>query len=95
METLAAANGCDSVVTINLQFLPNTTGTEIYTGCAGDGYSVVVNGTTYNESNPTGMETLAAANGCDSVVTINLVFCQTQPAQKLTLAAQATAIALS
>ena len=33
-----------------------------------------VNGTTYNEMNPMGTETLTAANGCDSVVTVNLIF---------------------
>jgi gliding motility-associated-like protein len=75
-ETLTNANNCDSVVTVNLIFSPNSTGTETYSGCEGDGYSVTVNGTLYNESNRTGTETLiaAAANGCDSVVTVNLVF---------------------
>jgi gliding motility-associated-like protein len=73
-ETLTNANNCDSVVTVNLVFLPNTTGTVNYTGCEGDGHSVTVNGTLYNESNPTGTETLMAANGCDSVVTVNLIF---------------------
>jgi hypothetical protein len=73
-ETLTAANGCDSIVTINLVYLPNTTGNVDYTGCQGDGYNVTVNGTLYNQSNPTGTETLPAANGCDSVVTVNLVY---------------------
>ncbi|MBX2926221.1 MAG: hypothetical protein KF852_00170 [Saprospiraceae bacterium] len=73
-ETLIAANGCDSIVTINLVFLPNLTGTVDYTGCIGDGYEITVGGTLYNEANPTGTETLTAANGCDSIVTINLVF---------------------
>lgn len=38
--------------------------------CAGD--SLVVNGTTYNASNPTGTEVLVGSNGCDSTVTIDL-----------------------
>ena len=46
------ANGCDSTVTIDLVYNSNTSGTESYVGCAGDGYSVVVNGVTYDESNP-------------------------------------------
>ena len=51
----------------------NTTGTESYVGCAGDGYSV--RGTmdvTYDESNPSGTQVLSNANGCDSTVTIDL-----------------------
>ncbi|HLF64965.1 MAG TPA: SprB repeat-containing protein, partial [Saprospiraceae bacterium] len=73
-ETLTNSNGCDSVVTISLTFNDVFTGIETYTGCIGDGYSVVVNGTTYNENNPTGEETLDGTNGCDSIVTISLVF---------------------
>ncbi len=60
METLIAANGCDSVVTITLVFLPNLTGTVDYTGCFGDGYEITVGSTVYNEANPTGVETLIA-----------------------------------
>ena len=52
----------------------NTSGTESYVGCAGDGYSVVVNGVTYDESNPSGTQVLSNANGCDSTVTIDLTF---------------------
>ncbi|MDC0272526.1 gliding motility-associated C-terminal domain-containing protein, partial [Crocinitomicaceae bacterium] len=47
---------------------------EAYTGCTGDGYSVVVNGTTYDEANPSGTENLTAVAGCDSIVTVDLVF---------------------
>jgi len=73
------ANGCDSVVTINLVFNPEVTGNELYSGCEGDGYSVVVNGTLYNEASPDGTETLTSVLGCDSVVTINLFFAPIQP----------------
>ena len=63
-------------VTIDLHYYnSNTTGTESYVGCAGDGYSVVVNGVTYDESsNPSGTQVLTNANGCDSTVTIDLVY---------------------
>ena len=61
-EILIAANGCDSVVTINLAFAPNTTGSETYAGCLGDGYSVDVNGTTYDETTIPSTDTLVAAN---------------------------------
>jgi gliding motility-associated-like protein len=73
-EVLLNANNCDSTVTINLTYLPNTTGNVSYTGCQGDGFSVNVNGTLYNESNPTGTEVLLNANNCDSTVTVLLVF---------------------
>ncbi|MDA8910901.1 gliding motility-associated C-terminal domain-containing protein, partial [Crocinitomicaceae bacterium] len=74
IETLTNLNGCDSIVTINLTFNSSITGNESYTGCTGDGYSVVVNGTTYDEANPSGTETLTAVAGCDSIVTVDLVF---------------------
>lgn len=48
---------------------PNLT-SLVYDLCAGD--SLVVNGTTYDASNPTGTEVLVASNGCDSTVTIDL-----------------------
>ena len=44
METLVAASGCDSIVTVALNFDAPSTGNETYTGCTADGYSVVVNG---------------------------------------------------
>jgi gliding motility-associated-like protein len=72
-ELMTTVFGCDSTVTINLVFLANLEGEETYTGCEGDGYSVIVNGTVYDESNPTGTETITGT-GCDSIVTINLVF---------------------
>jgi Bacterial Ig domain/SprB repeat/Domain of unknown function DUF11 len=52
----------------------SVTSSKTYIGCQGDGYSVTVNGTVYNEAKPTGREILVAANGSDSVVMINLVF---------------------
>ena len=73
-QVLSNANGCDSTVTIDLVYNGNTTGAESYVGCAGDGYSVVVNGVTYDESNPSGTQVLSNANGCDSTVTIDLVY---------------------
>ena len=73
-EVLTNSNGCDSTVTITLIYNNNTFGTEIYTGCQGDGYSVVVNGVTYDEGNPSGTEVLTNSNSCDSTVTIALIF---------------------
>jgi hypothetical protein len=66
-------NSCDSIVTINLTVLPALTGSVTDSICSGD--SVVVNGTTYNETNLTGTEifTGIGADNCDSTVTIALV----------------------
>ena len=68
-DTLVAANGCDSVLTIDLTVNPVASTPITQTICAGD--SIIVNGTTYNA---TGIytDTLVAANGCDSVLTIDL-----------------------
>lgn len=76
-EILTGTDGCDSIVNIDLIFLPNSTAEIIYIGCQGDGFSISVNNVLYNESNPTGTETLSASNGCDSTVTISLIFFST------------------
>lgn len=76
VETLAgqAANGCDSVVTVSVDFFPVAMGTFEPSVC--EGGSITFNGTEYNQANPAGTEILTgqAANGCDSVVTVNLSF---------------------
>ncbi len=66
------ANGCDSTVTVNLNVLPTSMGSENSTICANE--SIVVNGTTYDANNPTGTEVIlnGGANGCDSTVTVSL-----------------------
>jgi hypothetical protein len=66
-----AANGCDSIVTLNLTILNQTNGTDVQSAC---GSYTWINGTTYTSSNNTATFTLAggAANGCDSIVTLNL-----------------------
>ncbi|MBR1792974.1 MAG: T9SS type A sorting domain-containing protein, partial [Bacteroidales bacterium] len=69
-HTLTAANGCDSVVTLNLTIKSSTTGVDPQTAC--DSYTWI-DGQTYTASNTTATHTLTAANGCDSVVTLNLV----------------------
>jgi len=50
--------------------------TNEFNGCIGDPYSVTVNSNIYNESNPTGIDTILMASGCDTVVTTNLVFAE-------------------
>jgi uncharacterized delta-60 repeat protein len=66
-----AANGCDSIVTLNLTIKPNATGTDTRTECAP--YTWIDN-VVYTANNTTATHTIAggAANGCDSIVTLNL-----------------------
>ncbi|MGJ8661538.1 MAG: T9SS type A sorting domain-containing protein, partial [Bacteroidota bacterium] len=66
-----AANGCDSLVTLNLTILNPTTGTDMITEC---GSYTWIDGNTYTSSNNTATFNIigGAANGCDSLVTLNL-----------------------
>ena len=66
-----SSNGCDSVVTLNLTINHSTTGTDVITAC--DSYTWI-DGITYTASNNTATFNIAggAANGCDSLVTLNL-----------------------
>lgn len=65
-----SALGCDSTVTVTLT-IQNVINTNIDTTLCNGG-SIVVNGTTYNGSNPTGQETFTLPGGCDSVVSITV-----------------------
>lgn len=77
MSTLAGSSGCDSIAyNVNLSFEIAVTGEESYSGCSGDGYSVEVNGVTYDENNPEGEQALSSGSGCDSIVSINLSFAE-------------------
>ena len=69
-----AANGCDSIIMVHLQVVQPPEFTLSDTLCPGD--FRVVNGTRYDREHPAGMEILPAAaiNGCDSLVTIHLIF---------------------
>ena len=67
--TLTNANGCDSVITLNLTVINSNTGSETATAC--DSYTWAADGNTYNTSGAY-TTTLTNANGCDSTVTLNL-----------------------
>ncbi len=67
----AASNGCDSIVTIAIDFKDKLT-TVIDTAiCKGN--SLVINGTTYSEAKLTGSTMLLSKDGCDSIVNVNVV----------------------
>lgn len=66
-----AANGCDSIVTLNLTINLPQSGVDTRTACNSFTW---INGITYNSSTniPTFTIPNGAANGCDSIVTLNL-----------------------
>ncbi len=65
--------GIDFFIGIPEYHIPgNSTITE--TLCPGSGFEVIVNGTGYNQANPTGTEVITDAAGCDSVINIALNF---------------------
>ncbi|MBP8239193.1 MAG: right-handed parallel beta-helix repeat-containing protein, partial [Saprospiraceae bacterium] len=70
----AAANGCDSILSVQVNFFPIATGSFQTTLCPGA--SITINGTVYNEMNRSGTEILAnaAANGCDSILSVQVNF---------------------
>jgi hypothetical protein len=69
-RTITAANGCDSVITLNLVVLPNSAASIDASICDGQSYSF---GAQTLTAAGTYTRTITAANGCDSVITLNLV----------------------
>lgn len=67
--TLTNSVGCDSVVTLNLTILNLNYGTDVQYAC--DSYTWM-NGATYTSSTNGPTWTLTGANGCDSIVTLDL-----------------------
>ena len=67
----AAANGCDSLVTLDLTILKSANGTDNQTAC--NSYTWI-DGKIYTSSNNSAQYNIdgGAANGCDSLVTLNL-----------------------
>ena len=70
----AAANGCDSIIVVSLNFVDAFTTVIDTMLCQGDPFSVDVDGITFNESNPDTTITLQTADGIDSIITVDLVF---------------------
>ena len=75
--TLANAEGCDSIVTLDLTILKSTSATDVQTAC--DSYTWI-DGNTYSSSNNSATFTLTNAAGCDSVVTLDLTILQSTSA---------------
>jgi hypothetical protein len=80
-QTLLASTGCDSLVTLTLTV--NTIATSTLTETVPNGGSLTVCGQVYNATGTyTKVCAGAAANGCDSVVTLNLTV---EPAVSVTI----------
>lgn len=73
-ETYQNAAGCDSIILINVDFYSNDTTTIDAEFCEGDPFFINVNGTLYNQQNPTGFEVIPDFHGCDSFVQIQLIY---------------------
>ncbi|MFN7115615.1 MAG: gliding motility-associated C-terminal domain-containing protein [Saprospiraceae bacterium] len=73
-EILQNQYGCDSIVIIDLNYLPPVFDTIRQRACKESGFSITVNNVIYNESNPSGRELLQNQYGCDSTVIIDLTF---------------------
>jgi len=67
--TLTNANGCDSIVTLDLSITNSITSTDTQTTC--DTYTWI-DGNVYTSSNTSATHTLTSIGGCDSIVTLNL-----------------------
>jgi hypothetical protein len=76
-DTIQNANGCDSIITLNLTVNPITSSSETVSAC--DSYTWNANGVTYTTS---GQHTAALTSGagCDSVITLNLTIVPTPTA---------------
>jgi len=69
-DTLVASNGCDSIVSLYLTIYYTKTFTDSIIAC--DSYTWI-DGVTYTSSDTTAIDTLVASNGCDSIVSLNLI----------------------
>src|SRR5690554_6865508 len=69
--TGGAANGCDSIVTLDLTMTTTVAGTDVQSAC--DSY-LWINGVTYTADENTATHTIVggSVHGCDSIVTLNL-----------------------
>jgi gliding motility-associated-like protein len=71
-ERLTTVDGCDSTIFVNLDFVQSIEVTLDDVFCETD--SMIINGTTYNISSPSGIDTLTSVAGCDSILNIDFTF---------------------
>lgn len=75
LEVLSTIGGCDSTIMINLNYTDEVIEAFNVVNCDGEDYSVEINGTVYNQANPTGVE-IFNLDQCDSIVMVNLEFAE-------------------
>jgi gliding motility-associated-like protein len=78
IENLSSINGCDSIITHNVFVRPAITSNISRQICAGDSIRF---DNQWLKSSGTFTQTLAAANGCDSLLSMNLSILPTQQTQ--------------
>ena len=69
-KILSASNGCDSVVYFSITESPLITSTVNEIICYGSNF--IYDGTIYDANNSSGIATLVASNGCDSIVSFSI-----------------------
>ncbi len=72
IEVLKNHLGCDSVITVDLNYIPEILSSFKQELCAGS--FITVNGNRYDETKSKGIEILKNYQGCDSTVSIDLSF---------------------
>jgi gliding motility-associated-like protein len=72
--TTQNSNGCDSIITLNLNVIPKQSVSIAKTICNGEGYMV---GTNMYYASGIYVVGLKNSNGCDSIVTLNLIVLKT------------------
>ena len=73
-EVLNGVNGCDSIVSVFFEFLPNEDVFFIETICDDPTYSLEINNNVYDINNPIGIEPITNLNGCIANQYIELLF---------------------
>ena len=72
-HTITNAAGCDSTITLNLTFNTFSASTDVQDAC--ESYTWI-NGVTYTSSINSAKDTLIGAQGCDSIITLDLTINQ-------------------
>lgn len=74
--TMQSVSGCDSIITLDLTVSAPLNFTDVQSSC---GDFTWIDGNTYTSSNNTASMTYQAANGCDSIITLDLSIVETFP----------------